>query len=326
MSLLEQLEGVIDELDIFERNYREIYNNAIDIDDIEVAQKTLSDTLIKIRKIKEIKDTVKKISNDLEEYEIVFDDDSEKNNVKEEVNNVNCDYINKEDNMSNARELQLDISDYVRSKMRQLSNKGYAFTENEIMLMAEKIWSKDILELKCAFVKIYDERYTLDKQIKDNLGINKYWKEIFQFGNYKLLLTNQWYEKNRDKFNNWYDTLNVSDNHIDNKYTDKKPCSIKLFNKTYSVRDWKEILIKVCEIMLLRAPYEVSRFDKIEKLNSNRQINFSYNQKDIQFNPKRLSNGLWMETNRNADDIVKVSQEILNLCGFNENELVINYK
>ena len=78
--------------------------------------------------------------------------------------------------------------------------------------------------------------------------------------------------------------------------------------------------------MLLKEPYIVARFDKEDELNSDRRINFSYKESDIKFNKKRLSNGLWIETNRSANDIVRVSKKILELCGYDENILEINYR
>lgn len=105
--------------------------------------------------------------------------------------------------------------------------------------------------------------------------------------------------------------------------TTDKPLRFSLLNQNYAVSHWREVLVKVCEIMLIHNPYEVALFPENEKLNSDRRINFSFNEQDIKFNKKKLSNGMWIEVNRNAIDIKAVCRKILSLCGYDPNDFII---
>lgn len=222
-NILVKLNDITVEFSNLEKHYRDIYNNAIDIDDIEEAQKVLADSLIKIRKIKGLKSSIDNITKEINESNLF---ETNYNNLNKEIDNV----------------------------------------------------TKVNLDEEC------EKKATKDNDISEDI------------------------------------------NESGLEYTFKSPKSIKLFNKIYEIKYWNEILVKVCEIMLLKEPYIVARFDKEDELNSDRRINFSYKESDIKFNKKRLSNGLWIETNRSANDIVRVSKKILELCGYDENILEINYR
>jgi 16S rRNA U516 pseudouridylate synthase RsuA-like enzyme len=103
-----------------------------------------------------------------------------------------------------------------------------------------------------------------------------------------------------------------------------KISSMTLLGKTYEVRSWNEVFEKVCEIMLLHKPYAVATFDKDTTLTINEQTIFSYIQSKILHKPKRLSNGLWMETDENAIDFTKATELVLTRCGFAINALTVN--
>lgn len=222
-NILVKLNDITVEFSNLEKYYRDIYNNAIDIDDIEEAQKVLADSLIKIRKIKGLKSSIDNIIKEINDSNLL---ETNYNNLNKEIDNV----------------------------------------------------TKVNLDEEC------EKKVTKDNDISEDI------------------------------------------NESDLEYTSKSPKSIKLFNKIYEIKYWNEVLVKVCEVMLLKEPYIVARFDKEDELNSDIRINFSYKESDIKFNKKRLSNGLWIETNRSANDIVRVSKKILELCGYDENILEINYK
>jgi len=110
------------------------------------------------------------------------------------------------------------------------------------------------------------------------------------------------------------------------QYGDKQPSSFTLFGKRIEVRDWQEMLVKLCEVLILKSPYMVASFDKYQNLNSNGQICFSYNESDIRFMGRRLSNGLWIEINRTPDDTVALCRKLLELCGYSKSELAIEIR
>lgn len=102
-----------------------------------------------------------------------------------------------------------------------------------------------------------------------------------------------------------------------------KPIQYQLFRITYSVNYWNELFVSFCEVMLAHKPEIVSTFDRIPDFKTRSRINFSYNKEDIIFTPKQLANGMWIETNRSAQNISALCYKILNLCGFDESDLVI---
>lgn len=101
-----------------------------------------------------------------------------------------------------------------------------------------------------------------------------------------------------------------------------KPLKFAVFGETYSVSHWNELLVFFCEIMLKHKPEIIATFDKVPEFQTRSRINFSYKKEDIVYTPKQLSNGMWIETNRSAQNIKEICYKILNLCGYDESELV----
>jgi len=98
-----------------------------------------------------------------------------------------------------------------------------------------------------------------------------------------------------------------------------------MFGRRVDIRDWADMLVKVCEILILKNPYTVAQFDKYHDLNPYGNCYFSYNQGEIKNNARKLSNGLWIEINRTPDDIVMLCKKILELCGYPRSELEIEF-
>lgn len=98
------------------------------------------------------------------------------------------------------------IGKYVRMNMRTISNKQHRFSQNELMAMESKKWSKDTLGLDYPFFKPYIDGIDISEQIKEGT-YGRYWKEIFEFNNKKFLITSQWFERNREEFDKWFQSL-----------------------------------------------------------------------------------------------------------------------
>jgi len=98
-----------------------------------------------------------------------------------------------------------------------------------------------------------------------------------------------------------------------------------MFGRRVEVSNWSEMLVRVCEILILKNPYTVAQFDKYEDLNPMGSFYFSYNQNRIKGSPRKLSNGLWVELNRTPDDIVMLCKKVLELCGYPRSELEIEF-
>jgi hypothetical protein len=108
-------------------------------------------------------------------------------------------------------------------------------------------------------------------------------------------------------------------------YSSRTPAGFSMFSRGVDVSDWTDMLIKVCEILILKNPYTVAQFDKYHDLNPLGNCYFSYNQGDIKGQAKKLSNGLWVEINRTPDDIVMLCKKVLELCGYPRSELEIEF-
>jgi hypothetical protein len=103
-----------------------------------------------------------------------------------------------------------------------------------------------------------------------------------------------------------------------------KPTNVTIFGKSYAVKGWEDVLVKVCEIMILKKPHVMATLDKNTDLtpSSSRNLKFSYDEGRVGSNKKRLSNGLWMDTTYDANVGVLLGR-LLSLCGFDPNELAI---
>jgi len=107
--------------------------------------------------------------------------------------------------------------------------------------------------------------------------------------------------------------------------TQPTPAKLILFGKQHDVCNWGDLYVKVCEILLLHAPYVIAALDKDTQFNPDGQINFSYLQSEININneAKRLSNGLWVNAINDAENSRKNCYLILEKCGFPGEELQI---
>jgi len=108
-------------------------------------------------------------------------------------------------------------------------------------------------------------------------------------------------------------------------YSNRTPESFMMFGRRVDVHNWSDMLVKVCEILILKSPYVVAQFDKYQDLNPLGICYFSYVQSDIKSIGRKLSNGLWVEINRTPDDTVMLCKKLLELCGYPRNELEIEF-
>jgi hypothetical protein len=104
----------------------------------------------------------------------------------------------------------LKIGLYIRNTLRQLSESGFIFSEQQLRDICDLKWSKATFGLATPhpFAKIVDGSAPVSDLTKDEHGYNRYWNEAFAFGTVDLLFTSQWYERNRDYFDKWLSALN----------------------------------------------------------------------------------------------------------------------
>ncbi|MCL2498525.1 MAG: hypothetical protein FWF06_07935 [Symbiobacteriaceae bacterium] len=93
------------------------------------------------------------------------------------------------------------------------------------------------------------------------------------------------------------------------------PLQLVVFNQPYTVATWSELLIKLCEELILYRPYTMAALDKGCSLNTPEQTWFSYQAADIKLAKERLTNGVWLETAGSPEEISRLCQALLQLCG-----------
>ena len=91
----------------------------------------------------------------------------------------------------------------------------------------------------------------------------------------------------------------------------------------YPVRSWKEMLIKITDLML-HAHGE--QFYKVLNLVGRKRPYFTRNPNELR-EPERINNTeIYVETNLNANSIVKLSKHIIELFGYREDDLSIEVR
>lgn len=106
-------------------------------------------------------------------------------------------------------------------------------------------------------------------------------------------------------------------------YTGKSIISFTFQGNKYSVRSWKEMLIKICELMLSA---HRTQFDKVLNLAGRKRPYFTRNPNELR-NPERINNtDIYVETNLSANSIVKLSRNILSLFGYQDDDLSLEIR
>ncbi|WP_036223695.1 type I restriction endonuclease [Mesoaciditoga lauensis] len=103
-------------------------------------------------------------------------------------------------------------------------------------------------------------------------------------------------------------------------YTNQRITSFRFKGKKYPVNSWKNMLIKICEIMFTA---HREQFDKVFNLRGRKKLYFTRNRNELR-EPKEIKGtGIYVETNFSANYIVKISKNVLSLFGYEENDLSI---
>lgn len=103
-------------------------------------------------------------------------------------------------------------------------------------------------------------------------------------------------------------------------YTNKKISKIILFDKTYCLETWGELLLHVSGTLFSKHKDE---FQKCLSLQGNKRQYFSKNSKDLKA-PKRIKDSMYfVETNENANSIVRRCRDLMSLFRYKERDLDI---
>lgn len=98
----------------------------------------------------------------------------------------------------------LKIGDYVYTAMRNLSAAGYCFSFEAISEMTTPEWSIATFHTNKPFMKIYIAGQT---DTKGSDGRVRFKADPYIFGEYQVLISKEWYERQRRFFKAWYNTL-----------------------------------------------------------------------------------------------------------------------
>jgi hypothetical protein len=265
-----------------------------------------------------------------------------------------------EDEIQDSEELSSDIKigRHIREKLRELSQSGFVFSPEQMKNLTDEEWGKSTFSYyyNLPFAKILTDINNISSHIRDMNGQNRYWSEVFTFGQHKLLFFSQWFEKDRDNFNNWYynlineqvvtaqednewDSVFIEESESDIIHTNQQslfdykvqefdtstsPSGFTLLGKQYTVSNWSELYYKVCEILVLHHPYVMANLATDILLNTAEQVSFSYIESEIKHISKALDNGMWIEAEKETEEILRICSYLLNKCGLSHNDFHIN--
>gem|GEM_PF-2764901 len=103
------------------------------------------------------------------------------------------------------------------------------------------------------------------------------------------------------------------------------PLSIEgftLFGKQYNTSSWQELLIRLCETMVLKKPYKIASLGANAHLTQLGRPILSLNGQQIE-SYQKLSNGLFVDTGGSDHEIKTRCEHILSACGYSSDVLQI---
>jgi len=107
---------------------------------------------------------------------------------------------------------------------------------------------------------------------------------------------------------------------ISGSYTGRTITSLYFRDSRYEVRSWKELLLKLCDIMNTRHKTE---FDKTLNLAGRKRPYFSRNENELRAPEKINNTDIFVETNLSANSIVKICLDMMSVFGYSGNDIRI---
>lgn len=98
----------------------------------------------------------------------------------------------------------MKIGDFVSTAMKNLSDAGFDFSQDEINAMCTIEWSKRVFHLTYPFMRQYEEGKR--NHIWQD-GYQRFWAKPYTFGSIQMLVSSQWFDKQYDDFKKWYKSL-----------------------------------------------------------------------------------------------------------------------
>ena len=109
-------------------------------------------------------------------------------------------------------------------------------------------------------------------------------------------------------------------------FTGKEPEKAKLFNETFEVKNWRNLLLTVVERLLKHNPEAFNKLPDTEIMKGKKTYLLTRD-KSLLRASHQLSNGLFLETNLSANSIVRIiKKRFLKGCGYQESDIEIFVK
>ena len=106
-------------------------------------------------------------------------------------------------------------------------------------------------------------------------------------------------------------------------YTGKSIVAFTFKGTRYPVRSWKEMLIKISSLMLSA---HRKQFNNVLSLVGRKRQYFSRNPNELR-SPEKINNtDIYVETNLNANGIVKLTRNVLALFGYQDDDLIVEVR
>ena len=95
-----------------------------------------------------------------------------------------------------------------------------------------------------------------------------------------------------------------------------------LIGKRYAASNWQEVLVKLCEAMILIKPYKMASFGINDHAAQTESRIFSLSEPQI-ISGQKLTNGLFVDIGGSGGEIKKRCEHILLACGYNSDALQV---
>jgi len=184
--------------------------------------------------------------------------------------------------------------------------------DHTIALSLPKAWNNLIQETDKSLIELIND--TNEKLCGYRASDEKI-VEFLNDNNSQLLLSGvKKYIENTNAEKSLPTNIKSAREYISVLYTGKKPRCFYINNKKIEVRSWKDILIETCSYLF--DEYKSEFEQKTSSVRWKKGVYFSRN-KDLLINPKQISNsGLYVEACLNANSIVKFSEDLVALFGY----------
>jgi len=118
-------------------------------------------------------------------------------------------------------------------------------------------------------------------------------------------------------------TINQKISSLKENYTGKTIIAFSFKGNKYHVKSWKEMLIKICNLMLSA---HRDRFEKVLNLVGRKRPYFTKDPNKLRIPQKINDTDIYVEINLSANSIVKLTKNILLLFGYKEDDISIELR